>query len=262
MQGADSIISGDASEHHDHVDASVENIQDQLDQFEQSLNTELRDLEKLVDELGVGRSRLRDDSESDPEEVIDGNTFFELTDESQSVQIQTLTNTPQSTAVARPRAEFRRRTKWNTSERPPKKSSLEATPEKNGNSGHASSGKRYGVEQKAPDIMNDKSLPSNDAPQTPDQKQTITHSLGEMSKRYSQRKKNNERRDRESQNNDECIDSVEPTEKSPGWKIGKPRTPSVEGRGRGDVWRHVASQESQCKREETSLNSLPFHLRN
>jgi hypothetical protein len=259
MQGADSIISGDASGRHDHVNANVENIHDQLDQFELSLNTELRDLEKLVDELGVGRSRLNDDSESDPDEVIDGHAFFDWIDESQSVQSQTPTNTPQSTAVARPRAE---RTKWNTLERPPPKSSLEATSEIIGNSGHKSSGKRYGVEQKAPETMSDTSPPFNDAHHTPDQKHTITYSHGEMNKRYSQRKKNNERRDRESQNNDECIDSVEPTEKSPGRKIGKPRTPSVEGRGRGDVWRHVVSQESQCKREEKSLNSLPFHLRN
>jgi hypothetical protein len=217
------------------------------------LNTELRDLEKLVDELGVGRSRLNDDSESDPDEVIDGHTFFDLIDESRSVQRQTPTNT------ARPRAE---RTKWNTLERPHTKSSLEATSEIIRNSGHKSSGKRrFGVEQKAPETMSDKSPPSNDAHHTPDQTHTITYSHGEMNKRYSQRKNNNERRDRESQNNDECIDSVEPTEKSPGRKIGKPRAPSVEGRGRGDVWRHVVSQESQCMREEKSLNSLPFHLR-
>ena len=94
------------------------------------MNTELRDLEKLVDELGVGRSRLNDDSESDPDEVIDGHI-----DESQSVQRQTPTNTPQSTVVARPRAE---RIKWNTLESPPTKSSLEATSEIIRNSGHKS----------------------------------------------------------------------------------------------------------------------------
>ena len=94
------------------------------------MNTELRDLEKLVDELGVGRSRLNDDSESDPDEVIDGHI-----DESQSVQRQTPTNTPQSTVVARPQAE---RIKWNTLERPPTKSSLEATSEIIRNSGHKS----------------------------------------------------------------------------------------------------------------------------
>ena len=258
MKGADSIISGDASEQHDHVDARGENIHDQLDQFELSLDTELRDLEKFVEELRVGRSPLNYDSESDPEEVIDGNTLSELRDESESV---TPTNAPQSTAVARPRTKFRRRTKWTKAEHPPPKSSLEATPEIIGNNGHKSSGKRYGVEQKAPDTTCDTSPPSPDAPQTPDQQQTITNSRGERSKRYSQRKKNNERRGRESQNNDECI-PVEPTEKSSGRKIEKPRTPSGKGRGRGSASRQVDSQESQYKREEKSLNSLPFHLRN
>jgi hypothetical protein len=104
MEGADSVVSGDAFKHQGHIGARRENIHDQLDQFARSLNTELRDLEKL----GVGReSPLNDDSVSD---VSSRNTPFELRNDLDSVQSQTLTNGPSSTAIARPRTKNRRRT--------------------------------------------------------------------------------------------------------------------------------------------------------